>query len=401
MNSPVDQKRRQFLKGAAATGVAMGTGQAVAAGDPTKTQGTPPTETSGRAPDVAMARTPLVGIVSMTPLQKLHGTITPADLHFERHHAGVPAIEAANHELLIHGMVNTPKAFSVADLMRFPSVTRTCFIECSGNLITKVPDKITVQVLAGLTSQSEWTGVPLKLLLEECGLQNKAKWLLAEGRDAAQLSRSITIEKALDDALVVYAQNGEPLRPAQGYPIRLLVPGWEGNTNVKWLGRIDVSDRPFMTREETSKYTEPMKDGTIRQFSVVMDARSVITSPTYPAVVQKGWQEIRGLAWTGRGPIKEVQVSTDAGKTWQTANLQGPVLPKAHTRFTLPWKWDGQPTEIMSRAIDETGYVQPTWKQLVEARGPGFGHYHINSIMRWHVASDGSMTYINDPILAS
>jgi sulfane dehydrogenase subunit SoxC len=298
---------------------------------------------------------------------------------------------------MLHGMVGRPLVFSLADLLRFPSVTRTCFIECSGNLHIAAGEQTPLRALCGLTSQSEWTGVSLSTLLREVGVSPKASWLLAEGGDAALMTRSIPIRKALDDAMIAYAQNGEAIRPEQGYPARLLLPGWEGNTNIKWIRRIELSDQPSMTREETSKYTDPLTDGTARQFSVVMDARSVITYPTYPSRIEKGWHEIRGLAWTGRGRIKQVEVSVDAGRSWQTARLHGPVLPTAHTRFTLPWKWDGTETEIMSRAIDETGYVQPTRRQLINARGPGSVPYHLNSILAWRVLVDGEVLYKAEP----
>ena len=380
----------------------MASGRSVAiapssAPDPTRVPGAPVSALGVRSPYETLKRIPAYNIVSLTPLESLHGTITPADLHFERHHGGVPQIDPAQHELLIHGMVDTPLKFSLDELKRFPSVTRTCFIECSGNLNTRAGEKSSPQMLCGLTSQSEWTGVALSTLLREVGVKSGASWFLAEGSDAAVLTRSIPLEKARDDALVVYAQNGEAIRPEQGYPIRLLLPGWEGNTNVKWLRRLELSDTPFMTREETSKYTDPLKDDTARMFSVVMDARSVITAPTFPQVLDKGWQEIRGLAWSGRGRIDSVEVSVDGGNNWQTAHLQGPVLAKAHTRFSLPWRWDGSPTEISSRATDDTGYVQPTRRQLIDARGPGSQVYHLNPIMSWIVQGDGQVIYKAEP----
>jgi sulfane dehydrogenase subunit SoxC len=364
---------------------------------PTKTQGGVATQLGSRSPFEAPRRQFYSSTISVTPLQDLHGTITPADLHFERHHAGVPALDSALHELLIHGMVDRPLKFSLADLKRMPSVTRTCFIECSGNLYTQAGEKVTPQFLSGLTSQSEWTGVAFSTLFNEVGVKPKASWFLAEGGDAAVMTRSIPIEKALDDALIVYAQNGEAIRPEQGYPFRLLLPGWEGNTNVKWLRRLELSDQPFMTREETSKYTDPLKNETSRLFSVVMDARSIITSPAFPEVLEKGWNEIRGLAWSGRGRISRVDISTDGGKTWQSANLQGPVLPKAHTRFTLPWRWASGGAELLSRAVDETGYVQPFRQQLLDIRGPGSVPYHLNYVLGWQVESDGRVLYKADP----
>ncbi len=395
---PGDTSRRQFLAGLTATGgmfaSAAGTAQTLSpVPDPTRVQGAPPTAVGARSPFETPRRLPAFNVVSLTPLQDLHGTITPADLHFERHHGGVPQIDPANHELLIHGMVDKPLKFSLAHLKRFPAVTRSCFIECSGNLNTRATEHSSPQMLCGLTSQSEWTGVALSTLLREVGVKPTANWFLAEGSDAAVLTRSIPLAKAWDDALIVYAQNGEAIRPEQGYPIRLLLPGWEGNTNVKWLRRLELSDAPFMSREETSKYTDPLKDDTARMFSVVMDARSVITTPSFPQVLERGWHEIRGLAWSGRGRIERVEVSTDGGKKWQAAKLHGPVLSKSHTRFSLPWHWDGKATEISSRAIDETGYVQPTRRQLIDARGPGSQPYHLNSIMSWLVQSDGQVLY--------
>jgi sulfane dehydrogenase subunit SoxC len=319
----------------------------------------------------------------------MYGTITPSDLHYERHHAGIPAIDPNKYELLIHGMVEKPTVFTLADLKRFPALSRIFFLECSGNY-RGGKEKLTPQDICGLTSQSEWTGVMLSTLFREVGIHPKATWFLAEGSDAAVMTRSIPVNKALADGMLAYAQNGEALRPAQGYPARLLLPGWEGNTCVKWIRRIEVSDQPFMTREETSKYTERVKDK-VRQFSFVMDARSIITFPSYPVIVEKGRIEIRGIAWSGRGKITGVEVSTNAGKTWLPAQLQEPVLDKAHTGFRFLWNWDGNETEILSRAIDETGYIQPTLRQLKEARGNDAGGYHMNPITGWLLKKDGAV----------
>ena len=255
---------------------------------------------------------------------------------------------------------------------------------------------MTPQEICGLTSQSEWTGVMLSTLFREAGVQPKASWFLAEGGDAAVMTRSIPVSKGWEDAMIAYAQNGEALRPQQGYPARLLIPGWEGNTSVKWLRRIELSDQPFMTREETARYTEPIRDGKIRQFSFVMDARSIITYPAYPQQVEKGWIEIRGIAWSGRGKIVRVEVSTNAGKSWHNAALQGPVLDKAHTAFRYLWQWDGGETEIMSRAVDETGYVQPTLRELVAARGADMGGYHLNPVTAWVLKRDGRVLFRPD-----
>jgi sulfane dehydrogenase subunit SoxC len=330
---------------------------------------------------------------SRTPLQDLYGAITPSSLHFERHHAGVPAIDPAGHELLIHGLVDRPLVFTVGELKRLPSVSRICFLECSGNSAsnwTGAP-QVSAQAAHGLTSGSEWTGVPLSRLFGEVGVQPASRWFMAEGADACRMARSIPIEKAMDDALVAYAQNGEALRPEQGYPIRLLLPGWEGNTSVKWLRRIMLVDQPVMARDETAKYTDLLPDGRARQFTFMMDAKSIILHPsggrTLPA---PGFYEISGLAWSGEGRITRVEVSTDGGASWAPAELQAPVLPKAHTRFTMPWRWDGGETTLASRCTDETGFVQPTRAQLVEARGL-HSNYHYNGIQGWRVQADGTV----------
>lgn len=331
-----------------------------------------------------------------TPLQDLTGTITPSDLVFQRHHNGIALIDPKKHTLMIHGLVDRPRSFSVDDLKRFPAITRTYFLECSGNgraaYKTPKPD-MTPQVIDGLTSNCEWTGVPLKTLFKEVGPRAGATWFLAEGGDASKLSRSIPMEKAMDDALIVWAQNGEPLRPANGYPIRLFVPGYEGNMSIKWIRRIELGREPWMFRDETSRYTDPLPNDTARQFSFVLDAKSIITAPSCPMKLSgPGWWPIRGIAWTGRGKIARVDVSTDGGTNWTEAEFIGPVLPLAHARFQLMWKWDGRPTRLMSRAIDETGYVQPTLAEFTKARGAGTD-YHFNYIRSWDIASDGAVTF--------
>jgi sulfane dehydrogenase subunit SoxC len=288
--------------------------------------------------------------------------------------------------------------FRMADLKRYPAVSRICFVECSGNgggayNRDRMPTEITPQALDGLLSTSEWVGVPVSTVLREVGVRRGVSWVLAEGGDSAMMSRSVPLEKIMDDALLAYAQNGEAIRPEQGYPLRLLLPGWEGNTQVKWLRRIEITDRPTMTRDETSKYTDPLGDGTARQFSFVMDAKSVITFPSYPyALPDRGWWEIEGLAWTGRGRVTRVEVSTDAGRSWVDAEMQPPVLPKCTVRFRHLWEWDGRETVILSRATDETGYVQPTVQQLWEARGERTS-YHHNHQRAWKIAADGAVTF--------
>jgi sulfane dehydrogenase subunit SoxC len=331
---------------------------------------------------------------SRTPLQDTYGIITPSSLHFERHHSGVPDIDPAAHTLTIHGLVDRATVFTVAELKRLPSVSRIHFLECSGNSASewRGAGESDVQRAHGLTSCSEWTGVRVSTLLQECGAHPDAAWVLAEGADACKLARSIPRSKMMTDALIVYAQNGEPLRPEQGYPLRLLVPGWEGNSNVKWLRRLKVMDRPAMTRWETSKYTDLMPDGTARQFTFDMDAKSVITRPSGGTSLNgAGQYELTGIAWSGRGAIARVDVTTDGGFTWTKAELQEPVLPRAHTRFRWTWKWDGSAALLASRATDDTGYEQPALPTLVGVRGTN-SNYHNNAIQVWKVAVDGTVT---------
>jgi sulfane dehydrogenase subunit SoxC len=330
---------------------------------------------------------------SWTPLQDLHGIITPGGLHYERHHGGVPDIDPEAHRLLVHGLVERPLVLTMDDILRFPSVSQLHFLECSGNTQLWKGGKpgLTVQDTHGLLSCSEWTGVRLADLLAEVGLRPEARWILAEGADAASMTRSFPVEKALDDAILAYAQNGERLRPEQGYPLRLLLPGYEGNMSVKWLRRLKVGDQPFQTREETSKYTGLLPDGTARQFVFVMQAKSVITRPSGGQQLKEpGFREIAGLAWSGAGRVSKVEVSTDGGRTWAEAALQEPVLPKCLTRFRLPWRWDGGPALLQSRATDETGYVQPTREALVAARGTD-SYYHYNGILTWRVEAGGKV----------
>ena len=388
--------RRDLLTSAAAALAAGATGRAQGAqppADPTRVRGRNARSLGQRAQTEALQRVARGATASGTPHQDLMGIITPADLHFERHHGGVPDIDPQRYSLLIHGMVERPMVFTLGDLKRFPSLSRIHFIECSGNFGRTAGPDTTPGQLAGLTSTSEWTGVSLATIFKEVGVSPKATWFLAEGMDAAKLTRSIPAEKATQDAFIAYGQNGEPIRPEQGYPARLFLPGWEGNTHVKWLRRIELSDKPFMTREETSKYTEPFANGTSRMFSFAMDARSLITSPAFPKKLERGWVEINGIAWTGAGKIRRVDVSTDGGKTWGAAALQEPVLSRAHTRFRHLWNWTGGEAVIMSRAVDETGYMQPTRAQLLAQRGPGTTTYHLNPITGWVVRSDGTVVY--------
>lgn len=392
-------RRRAILAGTSGLVGAAAVLSAQTSPDTTKVQGPGATEVGARSPFAKPKRRPGPGrsSASTTPLQDLYGIITPSDLHFERHHAGVPAVDPAQYSLLVHGLVDRPTVFTLDDLKRFPAKSMIRFLECSGNGGRNYrPDpkasQMTAQELDGLTSCSEWSGVPLATLFREVGVSPKGTWFLAESMDAALLARSIPMEKALEDALVAYAQNGEAIRPEQGYPVRLFLPGYEGSTNVKWLRRIEVASEPFMLREETSKYTDPLPDGTARQFSLTMDAKSIITEPSFPQKLSgPGWREIRGIAWSGRGTIAQVEISVDNGQTWQRARLEEPVLPKCHTRFHFAWNWTGAETIVMSRATDETGYSQPTRAELLAVRGPGT-QYHFNNIRAWRVAADGTVS---------
>ena len=331
---------------------------------------------------------------SRTPLEFLEGMITPNSLHFERNHSGVPDIPPTQHRLLIHGLVRRPLTFDLEALTRYPLISRMHFIECSGNstaLYASQPPQGGAGVLHGLLSCAEWTGVPLGTLLDEVGVRPEGKWLLAEGADAAAMSRSIPIEKALDDAMIAMYQNGERLRPENGYPMRLLLPGWEGNTNVKWLRRLKVTAQPSMTKDETSKYTDSLPDGTAMQFTFPMGVKSVITSPSGGLKMQgAGLYQISGVAWSGAGRIRRVDVSADGGKTWAPAALSAPVLPKALTRFRMAWQWNGGPAVLISRATDESGAVQPSRDALLGKRGATY-RYHFHGFQSWAIAATGEV----------
>ena len=337
-----------------------------------------------------------ISSISFTPLQDLKGIITPSGLVFERYHGGVPAVNPDDHRLMIHGLVSRPLVLSMDQLMRFPSVSLIRFIECpaNGGMEWRGAQMEALQFTHGMLSCCEWTGVPLSVLLEEAGVKPEGRWVLAEGADGSAMTRSIPMEKALDDTIVAYAQHGAMLRPEQGYPVRLLNPGWEGNTSVKWLRRLEVGDKPWHQREETSKYTDLMTDGSARQFTYVQEANSVITFPCPEKPLrEKGRYELEGLAWSGRGRIRRVDVSLDGGINWQPARLKGLVLPKALTRFSLPFDWDGGRALLQSRAVDETGYVQPTLTQLRQARGTE-SIYHKNAIHTWRLDESGAVTNV-------
>ena len=372
--------------------------------DPTKQQGLPFTERGFRSPFVVIGKelgarpdnpTTLVAGWALAPLQDFFGILTPSDLHFVVSHAGTALVNPDQHTLLIHGMVERPTTYTLDEILRFPSFTRTMVLECSGNGYLgyggSSPDD-DAGTLHGLASTSEWIGVKMSTILQEIGVHPGATWALAEGGGAAVMTRSIPVEKLWDDAFIAYGQNGEAVRPEQGYPFRLMLPGWEGNMNVKWLRRLVFSDQPFQTRDETRIYTDPLPDARARQFTFVVEANSVITFPSGGQTIPgAGYWQISGLAWSGRGAIERVEVSVDNGETWFTADLEEPVLPISFTRFNFDWVWDGRATVIMSRAIDETGYIQPTQEELLEVRGTQY-LYHFNGIQPWVVADDGSVT---------
>ncbi|HEY9194144.1 MAG TPA: sulfite dehydrogenase [Methyloversatilis sp.] len=334
--------------------------------------------------------------VSFTPLEELEGTITPNGLHFERHHNGVPQIDPARHRLTVHGRVRRPLTFDLASLLRYPMQSRMLFIECGGNSNAgwhAEPIQRPAGSVHGLVSCAEWTGVPLAILLDEAGVDDSASWVIAEGADAGAMNMSIPLAKMRDDCMVALYQNGERLRPENGYPMRLIVPGWEGVLHVKWLQRLELADQPVMSRNETSKYTELLPSGKARQFTFTMDCKSLITSPSHGQTLRRpDVHQISGLAWSGRGRVTRVEVSTDGGMSWADAALQSPVQPRCFTRFRMPWRWDGRPALLKSRATDETGYLQPERAALLAERGRA-GYFHYNAIVTWAVDDDGLVSH--------
>ncbi|SEG40795.1 sulfane dehydrogenase subunit SoxC [Methylobacterium sp. 190mf] len=399
--------RRRFLRGGVAAAVGMVAGHGARAEEAippripesmkapgadvgSQTYGTPSRFEASVIRNVPKGLKQYISASSRTPLQDLDGILTPNGLFYERHHGGIPDIDPARHRLMIHGLVETPLILTMEDIRRFPSESHIHFLECSGNPGFEAIKGKTASDLVGLVSCAEWTGVRLATVLGEAGLKPEAKWVVAEGADSAAMTRSIPIEKCLDDALLVYSQNGERLRPQQGYPLRVFLPGFEGNMSVKWLRRLNVTSEPAYSREETAKYTDSMPDGMARQFTFVMEAKSIVTRPSGTQRITPGFHEITGLAWSGRGKIRGVQVTTDSGRTWQDATLQEPVLTRALTRFRLPWTWDGTPTTIASRATDETGYVQPSFEDLTAVRGLK-SFYHNNAVVPWRIAADGEV----------
>ena len=404
--------RRGFLRGAAAAGAgALTAGAAKAAEpDPLITEVQPWAQGLGDGVDATPYGLPIkfeddvirrnvewltadtISSINFTPIHALDGTITPQGCAFERHHSGAIELRKEDYRLMVHGMVETPLVFTYIVLERFPRENHVYFCECAANTGMEWAGAQLngAQFTHGMIHNMEYTGVPLRTLLEEVGYDTAGKWVFVEGADASSNGRSIPMEKALDDVLVAFKANGEALRKEHGYPVRLVVPGWEGNMWVKWIRRIEVMDGPVESREETSKYTDTMADGSSRKWTWAMDAKSVVTSPSPQAPIThgKGPLVISGLAWSGRGAIARVDVSKDGGKTWETARLAKPGERMALTRFYLDTEWNGEEMFLQSRAMDETGYVQPTKAQLREVRGEN-SVYHNNCIQTWWVRANG------------
>ncbi|TDL90775.1 sulfite dehydrogenase [Meridianimarinicoccus aquatilis] len=403
--------RRSFLRGAAAASVGAAAGGAArASSDPAFAEIQPWMQELGDPVDAAPYGMPSefeahvqrktvywltadpISSINFTPLHELDGIITPNGLCFERHHSGAAHVDPALHRLMINGLVDRELVFTMEDLMRFPRENHVYFLECAANsgMEWRGSQLNGCQFTHGMIHNVMYTGIPLRLLLAEAGIQTAGKWLLAEGADAAGMTRSIPMEKALDDCLVAFKMNGEALRVEQGYPLRLVVPGWEGNMWVKWLRRLEVGDEPWHHREETSKYTDLLADGKARRFTWEMDAKSVITnpSPQAPLTHGAGPTVLSGLAWSGRGTIPRVDVTLDGGKNWHQARMSGPSLSKSMHRFYFEFDWNGQPLLLQSRAHDSTGYVQPTKNALRELRGTN-SIYHNNGIQTWHVKKTG------------
>jgi sulfane dehydrogenase subunit SoxC len=341
------------------------------------------------------------------PLQMLDGTITPNPLHFTILHSGIPDIDPAQHRFIIHGMVKQQLEYTVDDLLRYPMVTRKHFVECGGNsagMFSDVPIQATVQQLHGLASCSEWTGVPVSTILDEAGIDPKASWMIAEGADDLLVSRSVPLKKGYEDALIAFYQNGERLMPGNGYPMRLLLPGYEGNMNTKFLRRLYITDQPAMTFYETRNYSPLLPDGKAYRFYFVNEIKSFITKPSFGMKMNgPGYYEISGLAYSGTGAITKVRVSADGGKSWGEAAVEGPVSPKAFTRFRMPWRWDGQPVTITSRAWDDSGAVQPLRADFIKVRGVtkepvkspyAFPNNHYNSLTAWGIESSGEIKHV-------
>ena len=341
-----------------------------------------------------------------TPHHLLQGMATPNGLHFVISHAGNPEVDPAQHRLAIHGLVKRPLAFTVEALARYPMVSRFTFVECGGNsspLFSPEPLQATAQALHGLSSCAEWTGVALSTLLEETGIDPKARWVIAEGSDSPHLHRSVPLTKIMDDAIVALYQNGERVMPGNGYPLRLLLPGWEGNMNVKWLRRLELAEQPAMSYYESRTYAPILPSGKAYQFYFVNEVKSFITQPSVGYGMKgPGFYEISGIAYSGNGRITKVMVSADGGKSWAEAALQEPVLAKCFTRFRIPWQWNGGPAVLQSRAWDDAGNVQPSRAEIIAARGQGsrvapvtaFISQHYNGPTSWAVDANGGVRHV-------
>jgi len=342
-----------------------------------------------------------------TPHHLLGGTITPSHLHFTILHNGIPDIDPAQHKLVIHGMVKQPMVFSMDRLMRYPMVTRQTFVECGGNsspMFSNKPVQADLQHLHGLVSNSEWTGVLLSTLLDEVGVDPKAVWMLPEGADTAEITRSVPLKKAWDDAILVLYQNGERLMAEQGFPVRLLLPGWEGNMNIKYVHRIKIVDQAAMTYYEARNYSPVLPDYKAYKFYFVNEVKSFIVNPSFGmGLKEPGYYEISGIAYSGSGTIKRVMVSADGGNSWADAAVQGPAQDKSFTRFHIPWRWDGSPAILTSRAVDDGGNIQPLRADFVKARGEtlkpvtntnGFYSQHYNSLTSWGVNAKGEIAHV-------
>ena len=338
--------------------------------------------------------------IAMCPIQDLYGNITPNGLFFNRDHGGVAHVDPNRYRLMIHGLVEKPIVLTLDQLKRYPRVSRIHFIECpaNGGPEWRGPQFNSIQFAKGMMSCAEWTGVYIKDILKDLGLKPNAKWMLAEGSDNSEMGRTVPIDKVLDDAMLVYGQNGEALRPEQGYPVRLLLPGWEGNLCVKWVKRLEFSEEPFFAKEETAKYTALKPDGKAIQHFYPLEVNSIITSPCpekpWTDLKDGEWVEIEGLAWSGQGTIEGVDISLDGGKNWQEASLKGLVLPKAWTRFSFMHKFKkGQPLLLASRARDDAGFIQPTVAHERKVMGVE-SVYHRNAIATWEVTAEGKVNNV-------
>ena len=406
MGSHSHSGRRQFLtSGAALASFVMGAVRSVR-GQTAAPEARPKDNLAYGQPspfDNTIRRAPaqtsvLTDTALMTPLQDLDGIITPSGLHFLMDHVkGIPDIDPKKHRLLLHGMVDHPLEFTMDELKRLPSVSRVYFLECNANSRPlRGPNGESVQMVHGRTSCSEWTGVLLSVLLKECGVQRGATWIVAEGDESNKYTMSIPLGKAMDDTLVAYAQNGEPVRPQQGYPLRLVVPGWEAIRAVKWLTRINVVDRPYMAWHESGNNADTIPNGKGLWFRFELGPKAVITRPSGgQRLPGPGFHEITGLAWTGGGAVRRVDVSTDGGRTYKEAELQQPVLRYAHTRFRFPWRWNGEEAVLQARCTDERGEVQPTIAEAAKNLGVTTDYFyqadHFNGIQPWKVNRDGSV----------